>query len=50
MSREKMKPEHKDIIEDFSLNSNEIGSEDLNNFIAYKEKTSLFEILFEKQG
>jgi len=45
----KMKPEHKDIIEDFILNSAEIGSEGLNSFIEYKEKNGLFKILFEKQ-
>ncbi|KAL4148029.1 hypothetical protein QTP88_002333 [Uroleucon formosanum] len=45
----KMKPEHKDIIEDFILNYAEIGFEGLNSFIEYKEKTGLFKILFEKQ-
>jgi len=44
-----MTPKHKDIIEDFILKSAEIGSEDLNSFIEYKEKTGLFKILFEKQ-
>jgi len=45
-----MTPEHKDIIEDFILNSAEIGTEGLKSFIEYKEKTWLFKTLFEKQG
>lgn len=44
----KMSPEQKDIVENFILNSTDIGTNGLNSFIEFKEKKNLFRILFEK--
>lgn len=45
----KMSLEQKEIVENFILNSTDIGPNGLNSFIEFKEKRNLFSILFEKE-